>query len=73
MVVVLSLVAGTSLTPAQLYGEAAQGGEAVAGVPPVLLLIAWLVLAVVGAITQFAMTRVRAAAPPPPPAPRDRW
>jgi hypothetical protein len=70
---VLSLVTGTSVTPAELYGEAARAGEAVAGVPPQLLLVFWLVLALAGSVTQFAMTRTRAAAPPPPPAPHDRW
>jgi hypothetical protein len=69
---VLSLLAGTSLTLTELYGEATQAGEAVAGVSPQLLLVFWLVLAVVGAVTQFAMTRAAPAAAPPPP-PRDRW
>ena len=69
----LSLVAGTTLTPAELYGDAAGAGELVAGVPSVLILIFWLVLALAGAVTQFAMTRERAAAPLAPPAPRDRW
>ena len=69
----LTLVTGARIDPAELYSEAAQAGEAIAGVPPVVLLVLWFVLALAGAMTQIAMTRVPAAAPPPPPAPRDRW
>ncbi len=68
---VLTLFTGTRIDPAQLYSDAAQAGEAVAGVPPLVLLALWFVLALAGAVTQFAMTRVRAA--PPPPTRRDRW
>ncbi len=69
----LSLLAGTSTTPAELYGDAVQAGELLPGLPSLVVLLAWLVLALLGAVTQFAMTREPAAAPPPPPAPRDRW
>jgi hypothetical protein len=68
----LSLLVGASVTPTELYGDAAQAGEVAAGVPSLIVLIFWLVLAMVGAITQFAMTRERPVAPPPPP-PHDRW
>jgi len=71
---VLSLLAGTTVTtPAELLGDAAQAGDLVAGLPAMLILIIWLVLALVGAVTQFAITRERAVAPAAPPAPRDRW
>jgi len=69
----LSLLAGTSTTPAELYGDAVQAGELLPGLPSLVVLLAWLVLALLGAVTQFAMTREPAAAPPAPPAPRDRW
>lgn len=70
---ILSLLTGRSVALADLYGEATRSGEAVAGLPPVLLLVFWLVLALVGTVTQFATTRQRAAAPPSPAEPRDRW
>jgi hypothetical protein len=69
----LSLLAGTSTTPAELYGDAVQAGELLPGLPALVVLLAWLVLALLGAVTQFAMTRERAVAPAPPPVPRDRW
>jgi len=69
----LSLLAGTSTTPAELYGDAVQAGQLLPGLPSLVVLLAWLVLALLGAVTQFAMTRERAVAPPPPPVPRDRW
>lgn len=69
----LSLLAGTSTTPAELYGDAVQAGQLLPGLPSLVVLLAWLVLALLGAVTQFAMTRDRAVAPPPPPVPRDRW
>jgi len=70
----LSLLAGTTVvSPAEPVGDATQAGELVAGLPALLVLIIWLVLALAGAITQFAITRERAVAPAAPPAPRDRW
>jgi len=69
----LSLLAGTSITPAELYGGAVQAGELLPGLPSLVVLLAWLVLALLGAVTQFAVTRERAVAPAPPPTPRDRW
>jgi len=55
----LSLLAGTRVTWAELYGGAIQWGETIAGVPSLLLLVLWLVLAPAGAVTQFAVTRER--------------
>lgn len=69
----LSLLAGTSVTPAELYGDAAGAGELIPGLPALLVLILWLVLAVAGAVTQFAISRERAVAPAAPPRARDRW
>jgi len=69
----LSLLGDTTVTPAELLGEAAGTAGLVAGLPSLVILIFWLVLALAGAVTQFAMTRERAPAPLAPPAPRDRW
>jgi hypothetical protein len=69
----LSLLVGASVTPVQLYGDAAQAGQVAAGVPSLLVLVFWFVLALVGTLTQFAMTREPVMTPRPPRAPRDRW